>query len=49
MAEAIRAGIPGARLEVLEDASHLSVAEQPAAFGTAVEGFLAAIEAKENA
>jgi 3-oxoadipate enol-lactonase len=49
MAEAIRARIPGARLQVLEDASHLSVAEQPAAFGAAVEGFLAAIETEESA
>lgn len=49
MAEAIHARIPGSRLQVLENASHLSVVEQPAAFATAVEGFLAAIETLENA
>lgn len=40
MAEAIAAALPGARLVVLEGASHLSVAEDPAGFGEAVERFL---------
>ena len=40
MAEALAQGIPGARLEVLKDASHLSAAEQPAAFAASVVGFV---------
>lgn len=40
MAQAIAERIPGATLEVLKHASHLSVAEQPAAFATLVRGFL---------
>lgn len=39
-AEAIRAGIPGARLEVIPKASHLSNVEQPEAFNAALTGFL---------
>lgn len=41
MAEALAAGIPGARLEVIEGASHLSAAEQPEAFSRLVTGFVA--------
>jgi len=41
MAEALAGGIPGARLEVIEGASHLSAAEQPAAFSRLVTGFVA--------
>ncbi len=40
MSEAMAERIPGARLAVLEDASHLSVAEQPAAFTALVREFL---------
>lgn len=40
MAQAIAERIPGARLELLKEASHLSVAEQPQAFANAVRGFL---------
>jgi 3-oxoadipate enol-lactonase len=40
MAEAISAAIPGSELVVLDDASHLSVAEQPARFAALVGGFL---------
>jgi 3-oxoadipate enol-lactonase len=32
--------IPGARLEVLPEASHLSAIEQPQAFAACVMGFL---------
>ena len=40
MAQAIAERVPGARLEVFEDASHLSVAEVPQRFAQAVQGFL---------
>ena len=40
MAEAIASRIPGATLKVFDDASHLSVAEQPQQFRQAVESFL---------
>jgi len=40
MAQQIAEGIAGAKLEVMKDASHLSVAEQPEAFATLVRGFL---------
>jgi 3-oxoadipate enol-lactonase len=40
MAEAIAAALPRAQRVVLEGASHLSVAEDAAGFGTAVERFL---------
>ncbi|MBI5108884.1 MAG: 3-oxoadipate enol-lactonase [Rhodocyclales bacterium] len=40
MSEVIAAKIPGARMEVLSKASHLSCIEQPAAFLRLVEGFL---------
>jgi 3-oxoadipate enol-lactonase len=43
MAQQLAAGIPGARLDVLAGASHLSAIEQPKAFAAAVQGFLAAI------
>jgi len=43
MAEALVAGIPEARLEVLQDASHLSAAEQPEAFAASVVGFVAGL------
>jgi 3-oxoadipate enol-lactonase len=42
MSQAIAERIPGARLEVLAGASHLSVAEQPQEFAALVEGFLSA-------
>ncbi|WP_397474173.1 3-oxoadipate enol-lactonase [Pusillimonas sp.] len=41
MSETMAKGIPGAELVVLEDASHLAVAEQPKAFEQAVSKFLA--------
>ncbi|MBD8530565.1 MULTISPECIES: 3-oxoadipate enol-lactonase [unclassified Massilia] len=41
MAEALAHGIPGARLEVIEGASHLSAAEQPAVFSRLVTDFVA--------
>lgn len=41
MSEAMAARIPGSELVVLEDASHLSIAEQPDAFAKAVDAFLA--------
>ncbi|MBS0445322.1 MAG: alpha/beta fold hydrolase [Proteobacteria bacterium] len=41
MSEAIASRIPGAALVVLEEASHLSVAEQPALFAEQVQRFLA--------
>jgi 3-oxoadipate enol-lactonase len=41
MAQALADAIPGARLEVLPDASHLSAAEQPQAFTKLVTGFVA--------
>jgi 3-oxoadipate enol-lactonase len=40
MARAIAERIPGARLEVLDDASHLSVVETPAAFAALADAFL---------
>lgn len=40
MSEAIRAGVPSARLTVLAGAAHLSVLERPAEFAYAVRGFL---------
>jgi 3-oxoadipate enol-lactonase len=43
MAQQLAAGIPGAQLEVLAGASHLSAIEQPKAFAAAIQGFLAAI------
>ena len=39
MSEAIAAAIPGARLVVLPDASHLSAIEQPAMFAAAIDAF----------
>jgi 3-oxoadipate enol-lactonase len=41
MAQAIAQAIPGATLKVFDDASHLSVAEQPQAFAEAVKAFIA--------
>jgi 3-oxoadipate enol-lactonase len=43
MAKVLADGIPGARLEILKDASHLSYIEQPQAFGQAVRAFIAAL------
>jgi 3-oxoadipate enol-lactonase len=43
MAQALADGIPGARLAVLKDASHLSAIEQPQAFAEAVTGFIATL------
>jgi 3-oxoadipate enol-lactonase len=43
MAQELAAAIPGAKLEVLAGASHLSAIEQPKAFAEAVQGFLATI------
>ncbi len=43
MAEAIARAVPGATLKVFEDASHLSVAEQPQQFRQAVESFLGGV------
>ena len=45
MAHAIAERIPGAQLRVFDDASHLSVAEVPAAFSAAVHGFLGGLPA----
>lgn len=45
MSETMAQGIPGARLVVLEDASHLAVAEQPEAFEQAVTQFLGQLPA----
>ena len=42
MSQAIAERIPGARLEVLAEASHLSVVEQPQRFAALVEGFVSA-------
>jgi 3-oxoadipate enol-lactonase len=42
MSQAIAERIPGAKLEVLAEASHLSVAEQPQRFAALVDGFLSA-------
>ena len=41
MAQAIAERIAGATLKVFDDASHLSVAEQPRAFADAVRAFIA--------
>ena len=41
MAERIAQAIPGARLVVLPDASHLSVLEQPAVFAATLDAWLA--------
>ena len=43
MSAALAAGIPGARLVVLADASHLSAVEQPHAFAALVTHFLQAL------
>jgi 3-oxoadipate enol-lactonase len=43
LAQAIAERIPGAQLEVLADASHLSVAEQPEAFERLVRNLLATV------
>ncbi|MGJ9417598.1 3-oxoadipate enol-lactonase [Massilia sp. CMS3.1] len=43
MAQALAEAIPGATLEVLGGASHLSAAEQPAAFAQLVVGFVAGL------
>ncbi len=43
MAQAIAERIPGARLKVFDDASHLSVAEVPQAFEETVREFLATV------
>lgn len=43
MSQAIAERIPGARLEVLAEASHLSVAEQPQQFAALLERFLSAL------
>ena len=45
MARTIAQAIPGARLVVLRDASHLSVLEQPAAFREALDDWLQAVPA----
>ena len=44
MARAIADRIPGAKLEVFAEASHLSVAEMPADFLAAVSSFLAGLK-----
>ena len=44
LSEELSALIPGAQLESVEAAGHLSNAEQPAAFNAAVERFLAGVE-----
>lgn len=41
MARTLAAGIPGARLEILGQASHLAYVEQPEAFSQAVAAFIA--------
>ena len=43
MAQDIASRVPGAELVVLQEASHLSVVEQPAAFANAVTAFLAKV------
>ncbi|WP_211455353.1 alpha/beta fold hydrolase [Collimonas antrihumi] len=40
MSQTLANGIPGARLEVLKDASHLSYIEQPQAFSQVVRSFI---------
>jgi 3-oxoadipate enol-lactonase len=42
MAQAIAEGIPGAQLQVFDNASHLSVYEEPAAFRAALQAFIPA-------
>jgi len=44
LSEELAALIPGALLELIADAGHLANAEQPAAFNTAVDRFLADVE-----
>ncbi len=44
MARTLAEGIPGARLQILKDASHLSYTEQPQAFGQAVQSFITALQ-----
>ncbi|MFO7855795.1 MAG: alpha/beta fold hydrolase [Paracoccaceae bacterium] len=46
MARQIVDKVPGARLEIIEDAGHLSNIEQPAAFDRAVLDFLAEVDAR---
>ena len=43
MAEQMAAAIPGARIEVIEDASHLSVSETPERFSALLRGFAAGL------
>jgi 3-oxoadipate enol-lactonase len=43
MAEALAGGIPGAQLQVLKEASHLSAAEQPEAFSQLVTQFVSGL------
>jgi 3-oxoadipate enol-lactonase len=43
MAQALAEAIPGARLEVIAGASHLSAAEQPEGFAKLVTGFVAGL------
>ena len=43
MAEKLAAGIPGARLVILEKAGHLSNMEQPEGFNEALRAFLASL------
>jgi 3-oxoadipate enol-lactonase len=43
MAQALTQAIPGAQLEVIADASHLSAAEQPGAFAQLVTEFVAGL------
>ena len=45
MGEAIAAAIPGAQYALLDDASHLSVREQPVLFAARVQAFIAALPA----
>jgi len=40
MSQAMAEKIPGAELVIFDEASHLSVAEQPAAFAAALDSFL---------
>ena len=44
LSEAMQQRIPGAELVVIDAAAHLSVVEQPAAFGAAIDRFLARVE-----
>ena len=45
MGEAIAAAIPGAQYSLLDDASHLSVREQPVLFAARVQAFIAGLPA----